>query len=228
MMSRQLRDVLERVARRVREVRQWNSLALCWLAWALIGAVLAFAGVRSVVILSGLAMLALSSAFACVIFARRSARDLRGVARRIEASHPELDAVLLTAVEEGLSGPLERLGFLQETVVARALAHHNSHNWLGVVPQKALHRAGSPIWRRCVGSRRSRPCSRVGPSPSQTPTGLSRPRSRTESPRSRSLPATPSSRREPRCWSSPPFPVMFPPRRSSLSKTVPRPQPRTR
>ena len=141
MMSRQLRDVLERVARRVREVRLWNSLALCWSAWALVGALLAFAGVRSIVILSGCAMLALSSALACVILARRSARDLRGVARRIEASHLELDAVLLTAVEEGLSGPSERLGFLQETVVTRALEHHNAHNWLGVVPQKALRRA---------------------------------------------------------------------------------------
>ena len=55
IMSWQLRQALERVARRVREVRLWSSLALCWLAWTLVGALLAAAGVRSVVILAGYA-----------------------------------------------------------------------------------------------------------------------------------------------------------------------------
>ena len=36
-MSRQLRQALERVARRFRHERLWSSLALCWLAWALVG-----------------------------------------------------------------------------------------------------------------------------------------------------------------------------------------------
>jgi hypothetical protein len=141
MMSGQLRLVLEGVARRVREVRLWNSLALCWLAWALVLTVLGLAGVRSVVILSGVIMLALCSCFMCVILARRTGRDLRGVARRIEAANPDLDAVLLTAVEAGLPGSSEPLGFLRETVLARALEHHNSNDWLRVVPQQALHRA---------------------------------------------------------------------------------------
>ena len=44
MMSWKLRQALERVARRVREVRLWSSLALCWSAWALVGALLAAAG----------------------------------------------------------------------------------------------------------------------------------------------------------------------------------------
>ena len=141
MMSRELRQALERVARRVREVRLWSSLALCWLAWALVGALLAASGLRSLVVVAGFAALVLASGLACVAFAMRSARDLRGVARRIEAAHPELDAGLLTAVEEGLPAHPGRLGFLQETVVARALDHHRSHDWGSTVPRKAIHGA---------------------------------------------------------------------------------------
>ncbi len=138
MKTGELRQALERVARRVREVRLWSSLALCWLAWALLGALLAAAGVRSVVIVGGFAVLTLASGLGCVVFALRSARDLRGVARRIEAGHPDLDAGLLTAVEESLGAPSGRLGFLQEAVVVRALAHHRSHDWDRTVRQKAI------------------------------------------------------------------------------------------
>jgi Domain of unknown function (DUF4175) len=141
MMSWQLRQVLEAVARQIREVRLWTSLALCWLAWALAGGLLAVGGVRSVAVVSAFAVMALSSGLACVVFARRSARDPRGVARRIEKAHPDLDAGLLTAVEEGPTGPLQRMGFLQETVVLRALDHHRLHDWTQVVSQKTIYRA---------------------------------------------------------------------------------------
>ena len=36
-MRTELRQVLEQVARRFRKVRLWSSLAVCWLAWALVG-----------------------------------------------------------------------------------------------------------------------------------------------------------------------------------------------
>lgn len=36
-MSRQLNQALDGVARRFRQERLWGSLALCWLAWALLG-----------------------------------------------------------------------------------------------------------------------------------------------------------------------------------------------
>ena len=141
MMSWKLRQALERVARRVRKVRLWSSLALCWWAWALVGALLVASGVRSVVIVAAFVALALASGLACVVFAMRSARDLRAVARRIEAAHPDLDAGLLTAVEADVPAPAGRLGFLQEAVVARAIHHHHSNDWGGTVPQKAIHGA---------------------------------------------------------------------------------------
>jgi len=90
------------------------------------------------VIVAGFAALALASGLACVAFAMQSTRDLIGIARRIETAHPDLDAGLLTAVEEGLLATSGRLGFLQEAVVARALDHHRSHDWGGTVPRKAI------------------------------------------------------------------------------------------
>src|SRR5260370_186788 len=36
-MSTELRQALEEVARRFRHVRLWGGLALCWLAWAVLG-----------------------------------------------------------------------------------------------------------------------------------------------------------------------------------------------
>ena len=80
------------VARRFRRVRLWSSLALCWLAWALVGGLLAVAGVAARSVVDGrvrwpLAMLAAATGLRRS-FAMRSARDPRWVARRIEASIP--------------------------------------------------------------------------------------------------------------------------------------------
>ena len=38
MIGIELRQALEQVARRFRQVRLWSGLALCWLTWALVGA----------------------------------------------------------------------------------------------------------------------------------------------------------------------------------------------
>ena len=106
-MSTELRQALDQVARRFRHERLWGSLALCWLAWALVGL-----GVRSAQLpvrdvrlpggwlLVSIVVAVLATAGVCVLWAVRSARDLRWVARRIEAKHPELRTGLLAAVEE--------------------------------------------------------------------------------------------------------------------------------
>lgn len=137
-MNRDLRLALDRVATRVREVRLWGSLTLCWAAWAVVGVLLGAVGVQTVGILVGFAAMALASGLACVTCALRSSRDFRDVARRIEAAHPDLDAGLLTAVEEALRAPGGRLGFLQQAVVDRALDHNRSHDWDSTVPQKFI------------------------------------------------------------------------------------------
>lgn len=147
-MSTELRQALERVARRFRHVRLWSTLALCWLLWGLIGLGLAVLLAKSGAAESTstparwvpaiLAALALATGAYTVIAAQRSARDPRWVARRIEAKHPELATGLLAAVEQAVATPAERFGFLQATVIRKALDHRQAHNWDDVVPTRRL------------------------------------------------------------------------------------------
>ncbi len=149
-MSTELRRALERVAGRFRSVRLWGGLALCWLAWALVGwgmvAVLSHEGPAKgwipASVLIGWAMSLGGTGLACARLAGRSARDPRWVARRIEARHPELGTGLLAAVEEDAAGMPGRIkGFLQAAVIREALEHARSHDWREAVPSKNLRGA---------------------------------------------------------------------------------------
>ena len=66
---------------------------------------------------------ALLAAFVCGVAALRTARDYRRVAIRLEVHFPELDAKLLTALEQEPELPNGRYGFLQEDVIQQALLH---------------------------------------------------------------------------------------------------------
>jgi hypothetical protein len=161
----QLRQVLERVAQRFRQVRLWSGLALCWLAWSLAGlavlAVVSRAGI-DLAIPGGWPALVIAvgaSGVVCAVLALRSARDPRWVARRIEARHPDLGTGLLAAVEQtkvpapapapvpaGGWGTVPvsgsgRLGYLQTAVIQQALEHDRSHDWKETVPTGLLRGA---------------------------------------------------------------------------------------
>ena len=135
-MNWELRQKLERVAGRIRSLRLWTGLAVCWLAWAALGAAaLAIARHWNAATPLGwieVASLALVSAFIYAVVVMRSARDQRAVARRIEAKHPELRTVLLAAVEQ-VATPRQDLGYLQKAVVCEAVAHGRLHNWAATV-----------------------------------------------------------------------------------------------
>ncbi len=135
-MNLELRQKLERVAGRIRSLRLWTGLAVCWLAWAAIGAA-AFALARYGRISTPLGWielisLATVSAFIYSVVVMCSVRDQRVVAHRIEAQHPELRTVLLAAVEQ-VSTPRKDLGYLQKAVVCEAVAHGRLHNWATTV-----------------------------------------------------------------------------------------------
>ena len=210
-MNVELRTALDRVANRIRRARLWGGLAACWLVWAALAAVLTALGPQPVPLAIELAALAGLSGLVFTVFAIRSARDPLGVARRIEAARPELDAGLLTAVEGDLkASPTERRGFLQQTVIDRALAHGREHDWAeAVVPGRRVdgarfaHAASLCALLAAFGALvvRSRVESKPE-SPGSPP------------PRSRSSPATPRSSAGVRCWSSPGSAARCPPRRS--------------
>jgi hypothetical protein len=153
-MSNQLQRALEQVAHRFRHFRLWMGLAVCWLVGALIGTGLYAVGlhsaerlIRNEWLLAAFGFVAVTAA-CWAIFALRSARDSRWVARRIEATHPELKTGLLAAIEEAAAPREGRLGFLQAAVIRKALEHRRANNWDETVPSWKLR--GAHVAHACA------------------------------------------------------------------------------
>lgn len=132
-MIHELHDLLSRAGARLRSLRLWTSLALCWLFWATVVYFVArFApldGGDWTAVWSVLAGATLVTALACWRVACCAGRDPRLMARRIEQAHPELGAMLLAALEQAPSPRFKRLGYLQTAVVKGAVLHGRKHNW---------------------------------------------------------------------------------------------------
>lgn len=135
-VSVELRGVLDRVGHRFRLVRLLGGLTVCWAALALVGLAGASAGSGRLLAV-GVAVAALAAGVAWALVARQSARDPRWLARRIEAKHPDLSALLLAAVEQEPS-PSGQLGYLQTSVLRSALLHSHTHDWDDTVPRGRL------------------------------------------------------------------------------------------
>lgn len=132
-----LKAQIEPVARRQRTWRRARALAICWGSFAFITFLL-FA-VRSVLggslpllvpILMGGSVLG-----TLIILARWSdwQPDYRAIGRQIEERHPELHALLLTAIEQKPDPASGQLNFLQQRVVDEALAESRRHQWIDTV-----------------------------------------------------------------------------------------------
>jgi len=121
-----LKSQLDPVARRQRRWRRARALAICWAVTALIG----FALLLGRPLLGGsfrfaLPLLIGASVLGTAMVLRRIGRwqpDYRSIARQIEQRHPELHALLLTAVEQQPDAATGSLNFLQERVVSEAIA----------------------------------------------------------------------------------------------------------
>jgi len=64
--------------------------------------------------------------------------DYRAVARNIERQHPDMQALLLAAIEQKPEKFGGQLGYLQERVIGEALRHATKHDWLRSVSSKKL------------------------------------------------------------------------------------------
>lgn len=140
--SVELRRALDRVGSRFRRVRLWGSLAVCWAVFAIAAAMVGLAvgsdAAAARVIAVSAAVSAAVAGMVCWLVAEQRGRDPRWVARRVEASNPDLSAVLLAAVEQEPT-PDGRLGFLQASVIDSALAHSRTHDWDAAVPRRRLN-----------------------------------------------------------------------------------------
>ena len=185
MIESLLQPQLHPVAQRQRHWRLQRALAGCWLLTAA-GWMLYWLAARhwhfqlpgapwiflSLAVIAGLAQWRRL---------HRWAPDYHEIARQIEARHPDLHALLVTAVEQRPDPTTGRLNFLQQEVVREAVAASRRHSWIEVVPTRRLFLTELIQWLGLlllvslitglpVNAPASRLTSRAAPAPSITVT----------------------------------------------------------
>jgi len=145
MIYQQLREELDGVTRRYRRLCLWWALSISGFAASLVGAGLLLLG-RSADWTSSWSwpvLLGIAFFSACMLagFAVRFARNPGRIARLVEAAHPDLECLLLAAVEQRPELPEGRFGFLQESVIREAVAHSRRHDWEAAVPERRIRAA---------------------------------------------------------------------------------------
>src|SRR5687767_2998487 len=127
MIEPLLQSHLDPVVRRLRRLRLLRAFAWFWIGAALAGTAIAIIGrLLDLPPLSLIAGVFSVAGIAALFLYHRLSRwtpDYRQIARDIEAQHPELHALLLTAVEQKADPETGNLNFLQQRVVDQALEH---------------------------------------------------------------------------------------------------------
>lgn len=149
MIETELAQHLDCVGVRFRRLSTWRSLAICWFAVAVVAVLIWMLGRVLGQLPSETATILLLCAtvagIAAIIRSRRHARDLRWVARRIEERHPELQSLLLTAVDQRQAVP-GGSDYLRQQVLQRAIEHAQRHDWCDVIPPWQIVRAQWAHW----------------------------------------------------------------------------------
>jgi len=141
MMNPLLKHELQSVFRRRERMHLALRLALCWTGLAVLGfAALVLQPSPSPLWLPGLALVAVLAGVLLFLRHRRVKPDWKAIARVIERRHPELNGILLTAVEQEPAND-GHLHYLQQRVLRETLLHSHTHFWPGSVP-----------WFRSAGS----------------------------------------------------------------------------
>lgn len=142
MIEPLLKSQLEPVARRQRQLQVRRNLAICWAAAAAMGF-----GWMALQRLSGLGgtaavwFLLAGAGLAALIVRQQTLKwepDYREIVRRIEQHHPQLHALLLTAVEQKPDARTGRLNYLQERVIREAILEGLKEQWIGTVSSRRL------------------------------------------------------------------------------------------
>jgi len=129
-----LKSALEPVVRRQKLLRLMLWSAAVWLVLGAIGFALWRSDVRGAAAIGGLGIAAL---VAWISVRRKIAAwepDYVGIARSVEQRHPDLHALLVTAVEQRPDPATGKLDFLQQRVVADAVAEMRRRDCVQTVP----------------------------------------------------------------------------------------------
>jgi hypothetical protein len=136
-----LRTRLDRVARRQRWFALWRKLAACWAVAALFTVGLVWVqnttGKVSVFALPAVLAATVSIAVGIALLHFLEKTDYRWLARRIERQHPELNGLLLTAVQQQLDSKHEQ-GYLQYRLLQEATARSQEQDWRDVIPASRI------------------------------------------------------------------------------------------
>ncbi len=134
-----LRQKLRRVVRRYQWVGLWRKLAIWWsvAAAAVLVALLLQRqlGWTSPHVIPVIATIALGGALGLALHHFSRPPDLRWVAGQIERAHPELDGILLTAIQQADAG---EGNYLQYRVIQEATSRSQDSDWRGIVPASQM------------------------------------------------------------------------------------------
>src|SRR5437867_6207992 len=125
MIQPLLQSHLEPVARRLRRMRLLRAFTGVWLGATLAGTAIVVIGrlldLPPLFLIAG--VFTLAGAIAFIVHQRLTSwsTDYRQIARDIEANHPDLHALLLTAVEQRPDAQPGELNFLLQRVIDQAL-----------------------------------------------------------------------------------------------------------
>lgn len=148
MNPRDIHNRVQQVADRMRLVRRRTALARAGLIAAAIGLIAYLFGNRIPGLAAPLQVVFVLSSVVLLIRAATSARkqpaDQASAVRQIESRFPELDARLLTAIEQQPDVWTGRFNFFQSRLFAELADHARHHDWTGVISPTALARG----WRR--------------------------------------------------------------------------------
>jgi hypothetical protein len=148
MMQESLIPRLQPAARRHRWQVLSLQLAACWALAAIAGfgfiLVQRQTGWTSFWTLPGLVGLACATCLSLVMRHGSISTDYRAIAQKIEQRHPELNGLLLTAVQQ--RPPKEGSpGYLQHRLLEQAIEHSWKNNWNDIIPLSRLRLAQAAL-----------------------------------------------------------------------------------
>ncbi len=142
MIEEALRKRLRPIVKRRRRLHLAYFLSVCWLVAALVGIGLIsanrFWGWKSPVANWALCISAVLATLYALYRSRHMQPDYRAVARHIERQNPDLEALLLAAIEQEAKQPDGQFGYLQDRVIGEAVRHATKHDWLQSISTKKL------------------------------------------------------------------------------------------
>ena len=145
-MDQTLYKRLKPVVRRMQFRRVAISLAFIWCLGALIAIAIYFLNQNQVFDSSRLLWFVVGGTVLASLIGAANAfyhsKSVAQVAEELEKQFPDLDATLITAIEQQKKNG-ERLGFLQQDVLRRAVTHSYLNSWPAIIP--GWHLIAAPV-----------------------------------------------------------------------------------